>query len=214
MLEEWGCQAKVLPIAKDEPGAILSVLRKAVSTCDAVILNAGSSAGGKDFSVEAIHQVGEVVLHGVAIKPGKPAILGYAKRLDKESAIPIIGLPGYPVSGILVLEQLFKPVLEMLTCRPSEQPRYAEAVISRRLNSSLKYLEFIRARLGRVGGKLVTVPLNRGAGVVSSICSTRSVGTSRQIFQASALRLPLIPIFDKLPSVVVIKSLPLFGAVE
>lgn len=168
MLEEWGCQAKVLPIAKDEPGAILSVLRKAVSTCDAVILNAGSSAGGKDFSVEAIHQVGEVVLHGVAIKPGKPAILGYAKRLDKESAIPIIGLPGYPVSGILVLEQLFKPVLEKLTCRPSEAPRYAEAVVSRRLNSSLKYLEFIRARLGRVGGKLVTVPLNRGAGVVSS----------------------------------------------
>jgi putative molybdopterin biosynthesis protein len=80
----------------------------------------------------------------------------------------VLGVPGYPVSGILVLERIFKPVIGRLTCREADKVSEINAVISRRLTSSLKYREFVRARLGKVGGKLVAVPLNRGAGVVSS----------------------------------------------
>ncbi len=168
MLTDWGCTAKVYPIVRDEADLIEKALTIAINECDAVILNAGSSAGSKDYSVEAIKRVGEVVLHGIAIKPGKPAILGTSQRPGMPGVIPILGLPGYPVSGILVMEHLFKPVIEILTCRPPEKTEYVDAVVSRRLTSTLKYLEFVRARLGNVAGRIVAVPLNRGAGVVSS----------------------------------------------
>lgn len=166
MMQEWGCESKIYPVASDKSEEIISSLKKAIAECDLVLLNAGSSAGQKDFSVEAIQTVGSVVLHGVAIKPGKPTILGMTRK--DEQIVPVIGLPGYPVSGILVLEQLIKPVISIMTGREIEPHESVEATVSRRLVSSLKYLEFIRARLGKVGGRIVAVPLNRGAGVVSS----------------------------------------------
>lgn len=167
MLETWSCLPKIYPGVKDDPALIEAALRRALEECDLVVLNAGSSAGRKDFSADAIRRIGEVVLHGVAIKPGKPAILAHARPAGK-SVVPVLGLPGYPVSGILVMEELFKPVVENLTCRPSQPAVFIQAGISRRLTSSLKYLEFVRTRLGNVDGKTVAVPLNRGAGVVSS----------------------------------------------
>jgi len=167
MFENWGCLPKIYSGVRDDPALIEDALRRALAECDLVVLNAGSSAGRKDFSTDAIRQVGEVVLHGVAIKPGKPAILAHARQAGK-GVVPVLGLPGYPVSGILVMEELFRPVVESLTCRPSQKPEFIQAAISRRLTSSLKYLEFVRTRLGNVNGKTVAVPLNRGAGVVSS----------------------------------------------
>ena len=166
MMHDWGCESKVYPVAGDQPEVIISLLKTAIAECDLVLLNAGSSAGQKDFSVEAIKAVGTLVLHGIAIKPGKPTILGMTRK--DEQIIPLIGLPGYPVSGILVLEQLIKPVIGIMSGRQVGPNEFVEATVSRRLVSSLKYLEFIRARLGKVGGRIVAVPLNRGAGVVSS----------------------------------------------
>ncbi|MGV7976584.1 MAG: molybdopterin biosynthesis protein [Anaerolineaceae bacterium] len=167
MLETWGCIPKIYPGVRDDPALIEEALRRALAECDLVVLNAGSSAGKKDFSTDAIRQVGEVVLHGIAIRPGKPAILAHAQPAGR-SVVPVLGLPGYPVSGILVMEELFKPVVESLTCRPAQPVEFIQAAIARRLTSSLKYLEFVRTRLGNVNGKTVAVPLNRGAGVVSS----------------------------------------------
>ncbi|HOE70328.1 MAG TPA: molybdopterin biosynthesis protein [Brevefilum sp.] len=168
MLSDWGYTPKVYPIAADKPEELHRVLEIASGECDGVIINAGSSAGREDFTAAAIRSVGEVVLHGVGIKPGKPAVLGMVKAPHKDGVIPVIGLPGYPVSGIIVMELVFKPVLNALTKQRTETPAIVEAVLSRRLNSSLKYREFIRTRLGLVSGKLVAVPLSRGAGVVSS----------------------------------------------
>jgi len=167
MLETWGCIPKIYPGVRDDPTLIEEALRRALAECDLVVLNAGSSAGKKDFSTGAIRQVGEVVLHGIAIRPGKPAILAHAQPAGR-SVVPVLGLPGYPVSGILVMEELFKPVVESLTCQPAQPVEFIQAAIARRLTSSLKYLEFVRTRLGNVNGKTVAVPLNRGAGVVSS----------------------------------------------
>jgi len=166
MLGDWGCEPLVYPIVRDEPGLVTEALRKAADECDFVLLNAGSSAGKKDYSADAIAEVGEVVLHGVAIRPGKPVVLGFARKGVK--VIPLVGLPGYPVSAILVMEELVSPAMNILTKRIDEEMPKVEVTISRRMTSSLKYLEFIRARVGNVNGKLVAVPLNRGAGVVSS----------------------------------------------
>lgn len=166
MIHDWGCESKTYPVARDKSDEIISRLKEAIAECDLVLLNAGSSAGQKDFSLEAIQTVGSVVLHGVAIKPGKPTILGLTHK--EGAVVPLVGLPGYPVSGILVLEQLVKPVVGMMTRHEVEPHVFIEATVSRRLVSSLKYLEFIRTRLGKVSGRIVAVPLNRGAGVVSS----------------------------------------------
>ena len=162
MLKQWGAVPVTFPIVPDEKEAVLEAVRSALDRCDIVLLNAGSSAGREDYSAAAVREAGEVLYHGVAMKPGKPAILGC--RGNK----PILGVPGYPVSGILVLTELLKPLLEdWYRTAPREEPR-EEAVLSRAVVSGLKYQEFVRVRLGKVGGKLMASPLNRGSGVVSS----------------------------------------------
>lgn len=163
MFTRWGAAAKVFPAVRDDPALLEDALRAALSRFDAVVMNGGSSAGREDYTTRTIQKVGTVVTHGVAIRPGKPVVLGYARR-----GKPVIGVPGYPVSGIIVLENLFRPVIEEMNGYRQEELPVVQAVVSRALNSSLKYREFIRARLGRVGGKLVASPLARGAGVVTS----------------------------------------------
>ena len=162
MLREWDAEPVTYPIVKDKKEDIRKALQTALSVCDMVILNAGSSAGREDFSTEMIGECGEVLAHGIAIKPGKPAILGLAK--DKA----ILGVPGYPVSGIIVLEQFMKPVIDAWYSRTALKPAVVKAALSRAVLSGLKYREFVRVRLGRVDGKLMASPLNRGSGVVTS----------------------------------------------
>ncbi|MDL2257754.1 molybdopterin biosynthesis protein [Eubacteriales bacterium OttesenSCG-928-K08] len=169
MLEEWGVQAKVYPIVKDELSLIEAAVLKALEECDAVVLNAGSSAGRGDFAAQAIRNVGQVLYHGIAIRPGKPAILGYV------NSKPILGVPGYPVSAILVLEYLLQPILNRMCARPMPKATHVEASLSRNFNSSLKYSEFVRVRMGRVQGRLIASPLQRGAGVVSSFAKADGI---------------------------------------
>ena len=162
MVEKWGGTSKVYPIVPDKPELLKAALSDAVETCDAVLLNAGSSAGRDDYSVSTIRELGGVLYHGIAIKPGKPAILGYC------GPKPVLGVPGYPVSGIIVIEEFLKPILELLGGTKKDSAELVSAVLSRPVVSGLKYREFVRVRMGCVGGKLIASPLNRGAGVVSS----------------------------------------------
>lgn len=162
MLGQWGAEALTYPIVPDRREHIAAAVAKALSECDGVILMAGSSAGREDYSAEVIGQLGEVLYHGIAIKPGKPAILGCS------GAKPVLGLPGYPVSGIIVMEQLMKPIVEKWNCAAPKREDYAEATLARSVVSGLKYQEFVRVRLGRVGDKLMASPLSRGSGIVSS----------------------------------------------
>lgn len=162
MLEEWGAQARVYSIVPDVEDQLRAALAQAADECDMVILNAGSSAGREDYAAAVIGQVGEVFCHGIAMQPGKPAILGC------RGAQPLLGVPGYPVSGIMVVEQLLRPLLDLWNGQAPAAPPAAQAVVSRRVVSSLKYREFVRVRLGQVEGRLVASPLARGSGVVSS----------------------------------------------
>ena len=162
MLKAWGAEAVTYPIVPDKYDMILGALNKALEECDVVLLNAGSSAGRDDYSAKAIAQAGQVLYHGIAMKPGKPAILGC--RGNK----PILGVPGYPVSGIIVIEELLRPIIDICMGRGKAASQTVEAVLTRPVVSGLKYQEFVRVRLGRVGDKLTASPLNRGSGVVSS----------------------------------------------
>ena len=162
MVRLWGAEAKVYPIVPDQFEKIKSAVAVAAAECDMVLLNAGSSAGREDYSARVIRELGEVLYHGIAIKPGKPAILGCKEY------VPVLGVPGYPVSGIIVIEELLKPLIDHWLKMPSENRRYANATLTRAVVSGLKYEEFVRVRMGYVDNKLTASPLSRGSGVVSS----------------------------------------------
>ena len=162
MVNGWGADSKTYPIVPDNYEDIKSTVEQAAGECDIVLLNAGSSAGREDYSVNVIQELGEVLYHGIAIKPGKPAILGC------KGAVPILGVPGYPVSGIIVIEELLRPLVEYWFRDGGETKRYAEAVLTRQIVSGLKYQEFVRVRMGYVGERLMASPLARGGGVVTS----------------------------------------------
>ena len=162
MVKSWGAEAVVYPIVPDKFDRIKAMVAKAAEECDLVILNAGSSAGREDYSVKVIRELGRVLYHGIAMKPGKPAILGC------RGSKPILGVPGYPVSGIIVIEELLKPLIEYWLKTSAAPRQYAKAILTRPVVSGLKYQEFVRVRMGYVGDRLMASPLSRGSGVVSS----------------------------------------------
>ena len=162
MLIQWGVVPKVYPIQPDRFETLCNSVKDALATCDMVIINAGSSAGREDFTEDVIRSVGEMQCHGIAIKPGKPTVLGCC------GPKPLIGVPGYPVSGILVLEQVIKPVIDLWYHQAAEEAPHCQAILSRAVVSGLKYKEFVRVRIGKVGQQMVASPLSRGSGVVSS----------------------------------------------
>ncbi|MBW2262576.1 MAG: molybdopterin biosynthesis protein [Deltaproteobacteria bacterium] len=136
-----------------------------------VVVNAGASAGSKDHTVHVIDALGEVLVHGVTIMPGKPTILGKVGRR------PVVGSPGYPVSAWVCFDRFVRPALELMQ---GSQPRDRETIAvvpARLLPSKLGHEEFIRVHLGRVGDRVVATPLKRGAGTITSL--TRADGIIR-----------------------------------
>ena len=202
MVRQWGAEAKVYPIVPDRFDAIKETVSLAAEECDLVILNAGSSAGRDDYSTRVIRELGVVLYHGIAMKPGKPAILGC------QGAKPILGVPGYPVSGIIVIEQLLKPLVDHWLKAPAQQNQYAKAILTRPVVSGLKYEEFVRVRMGYVGDKLMASPLNRGSGVVSSFMKADGileVPQGLEGFEAGAeVNVRLLSPMEKLKNTVVV----------
>ncbi|MCR4435330.1 MAG: molybdopterin biosynthesis protein [Clostridiales bacterium] len=162
IVRRWGAVPRVYGIVPDEFELIKNAVVEASKECDVVLLNAGSSAGREDYSARAISEAGDMLVHGISIKPGKPTILGIVNNR------PVIGVPGYPVSGIIVIEMMVKRIMEYLMGLSCEEEKTASAVLVRKVVSSLKYKEYVRVKLGEVGGRLVATPLDRGAGVVTS----------------------------------------------
>lgn len=150
-------------IVDDDYDKIKAAVLKALDENDMVIVNAGSSAGTEDYTVHILREIGEVFIHGVAMKPGKPVIL--AKACGK----PVIGIPGYPVSAYLAVENFAYPVLRSFTGLSESKDHRINAILSRRLVSSLKHREYVRVRVGYVDGRYVCAPLARGAGAAMSM---------------------------------------------
>jgi putative molybdopterin biosynthesis protein len=174
MLSEWGAKSEVFPVVKDELGLIKNAIIKASKECDAVIVIAGSSAGRDDYTANALKSAGALILHGVAIKPGKPAVLGSIGK------VPFLGVPGYPISGIIVMEEIFKYILPLLTKRVYEKPLEFEAKLARQTVSSLKYKEYIRCRIGFIDKEAVAVPMEGAAGVVTRFAKASGIFTVPQ----------------------------------
>ncbi len=163
MLAQWQADSRIFGIVKDNKSLLRDAVQITAASCDAVLVLAGSSAGRDDYTASVCAELGEVLLHGVAVKPGKPVVLGMI------GCKPIVGLPGYPVSAMVIMEQLVKPLTEMWYGCANPQRPTAEAVLTKNVMSSLKYEEFVRVTLGTVGDACYAVPLPRGAGVITSV---------------------------------------------
>ncbi len=162
-VEEWGGTPKQLGIVKDEYNLIKENVEKALEENDIVVINAGSSAGAEDYTAPVIDELGEVLVHGISIRPGHPVVLGIAK--DK----PVVGIPGYPVSAILTFDLLVKPVIyRMLGNAPPTRSKM-KAFMTRKVLSPMGEDEFLRVKVGVVGDRAVATPLQRGAGIIMSL---------------------------------------------
>jgi putative molybdopterin biosynthesis protein len=106
--KEWGADARRSEIVIDEPAILKEAILSAVEQYDLVVTNAGASVGTKDFTANVLSDLGEVIVHGVNIKPGKPVILAIV------NGKPVIGLPGYPVSAVLTMRLFVKDLLYAL----------------------------------------------------------------------------------------------------
>jgi putative molybdopterin biosynthesis protein len=172
----WGGQATRYPVIPDEFEKISACVQEAARDHDLILLNAGSSAGSEDFSARVVRSLGEILVHGVAVRPGHPVILGMLvlseEKSYKEGAtpkIPIIGVPGYPVSAVLTGEIFVQPLLARWLGRQLSEPLTVTATLTRKVTSPPGDDDYMRVVAGRVGEKMLAAPLTRGAGVISSL---------------------------------------------
>jgi putative molybdopterin biosynthesis protein len=163
MAGECGAHAIRKNIVKDDSALLRRTILEALAASDIVVINAGSSAGREDFTAGVIAELGKVIVHGVAIKPGKPVILGIV------NGKPVIGIPGYPVSAALTFNLFVKPLIYALLGILPPDPGTITANLSRQVASTLGQEEFIRVKLGSVAGNLIATPVTRGAGALMSL---------------------------------------------
>jgi putative molybdopterin biosynthesis protein len=172
-LEGWGALATRWSIVPDNLESIREAIHAASIDHDMVLINAGSSAGSEDFTAGAINAIGQVLVHGVAIRPGHPVILGLIElpksRKTDGIMIPAIGVPGYPVSAALTADIFIQPLLRIWLGQSPSAPLTMEATLTRKLHSSAGDEEHVRVTLGKVKNRWVAAPLSRGAGVISSL---------------------------------------------
>jgi len=172
LVTQAGGEPMVMERVTDDFEAIKQAVSQALAgPAHMVLTNAGASAGSKDYSAHVINDLGEVLVHGVTVMPGKPSILGQAQGK------PVVGTPGYPVSTWVCFDQFIAPALAAMQGQPAPERGSISVIPARGLASKLGREEFLRVHLGRVGSQVVATPLKRGAGAITSL--TRADGLLR-----------------------------------
>ena len=166
-IEGWGGEATRWPIVPDDLDRIRQAAVDAARAHDLVLINAGSSAGTEDYTARVVRELGELLVHGVAVRPGHPVVMGLL-RVEGRS-VPAIGVPGYPVSAALTGEIFVEPLLARWLGRPPAQRPTISATLSRKVLSPAGDDEYLRVTVGRVGEQTIATPLSRGAGVITSL---------------------------------------------
>ncbi len=164
MVAECGAEYTLLQAVPDD----LEKIKQAVSSSlsegyDLILTIAGSSAGSEDFTPAALTEMGQLLVHGITVMPGKPTLL--AAVGDR----PVVGIPGYPVSAVVSFREFVRPLLYQMQGLPAPQPEKVEVFIGRKLPSKPGLEEHVRVILGRVGERVVAIPLSGGAGMMTSL---------------------------------------------
>ncbi|MFW6139640.1 MAG: molybdopterin-binding protein, partial [Spirochaetota bacterium] len=162
MLKKWGCVCTVSRPVGDNRLRIVDALKAGIAEYELVVVIAGSSAGSKDYTMEAVQSLGEVKVHGVKMMPGKPFLFGLAG--DRA----VFGIPGFPASAYFSMIELVKTYLERLL--GAAIPRASiSCSIANDIPSRAGFDEYIRVAAAEIEGCPMAVPLKRGAGVLKSV---------------------------------------------
>jgi len=164
LVESCGGEFIRNPLLKDDQTVISQTVADAVQNdFNIIIMVGGSSAGSEDYSKDVIRAQGDVLVHGVTIMPGKPVIIGSIKGK------PVFGIPGYPVSAIVAFEQFVRPLICRLLKQTEPNRPTVQVEPIRKIPSKLGVEEFLRVKLGQVDDRIVAIPMQRGAGCITSI---------------------------------------------
>jgi putative molybdopterin biosynthesis protein len=152
----------------------LEKIQQAVATAvdkdyQIILILGGSSAGSEDYAKDVVVNLGEALVHGVTIMPGKPVVIGRVKKT------PVLGIPGYPVSAIIAFEQFVRPLVFQMLGQPDQGNATVDVMPTRKIASKLGVEEFVRVKLGNVSDRVVATPLPRGAGSITSLTEADGV---------------------------------------
>ena len=171
LVASWGGVPELHEIVKDDRAMIRQALITGTEEADLVLLNAGSSAGSRDYTKDVIEELGEVWTHGIATRPGKPVIIGCVNNTI------VIGVPGYPVSAHFVMEWFVEPILyEWQGLQVPEKPEMP-VIAGRRMTSNMGSEDFVRVHIGKVNGQYIANPLSRSASVTMSLVKADGIVT-------------------------------------
>lgn len=163
LVNQWGGDYNRTDVVSDNKEDLKQRILASTNISDVTVVLAGASAGTKDFTPNAVEDLGKVLVHGINIKPGKPVLLGMVNNK------PVVGLPGYPVAAYMTFEMFGRPLISHLLGIETERPETLKAKLSRPVSSSLGQEEFLRVKVGRVGDSHIATPVGRGAGALMTL---------------------------------------------
>ena len=202
LVEEWGAQATRRSPTPDDYDQLKKAIRDAVAEHDIVVVNAGASAGRRDFTASLVADLGKVIVHGVAIRPGHPVVLGVV------DGKPVVGVPGYPVSAALTLELFVRPLICRLLGIAAPKRSVLDAVMTRKVFSPMGEEEFVRVKVGKVGDNLLVTPLPRGAGATMSFVRADGIVRiprgSEGIQEGQPVRVELLSSLEQIENAIVV----------
>jgi putative molybdopterin biosynthesis protein len=202
LVEEWGAQATRCPPTPDDYDRLKQAIRDAVAEHDIVVVNAGASAGRRDFTASLVGDLGKVIVHGVAIRPGHPVVLGVVEGK------PVVGVPGYPVSAALTLELFVRPLICRLVGVATPKRSVLDAVLTRKVFSPMGEEEFVRVKVGKVGDNLLATPLPRGAGATMSFVRADGIVRiprgSEGVQEGQPVRVELLSSLEQIENAIVV----------
>jgi molybdenum cofactor synthesis domain-containing protein len=169
LCEQWGAKAFRHEIVVDDQELLRQAVQRVKDQADMIVICSGSSAGREDYTSAVIEEAGKLLIHGIATRPGKPAILGL---IDGK---PVIGVPGYPISAQLVFQLFARPVLYKKQGRQIPADTMIDCRVARKIASSMGVDEFVYVNVARIKEDYLAYPLNRGAGITTSLVKADGV---------------------------------------
>ena len=189
-VSEAGAEAVSFGIIRDEFDLLDQAVAKAVESCDMVLISGGSSVGTKDATCRVIEKNGTLLFHGIAMKPGKPTILGQVGQ------VPVFGLPGHPVAAMFVMKLYVVPLLDQMSgCTRVLYP--VNAVLKEAVGANHGRAQYMGVVLQEEAGIFYAVPVRSKSGLITSLagaagyfgidrdCEGMAAGTEIKVYSFS-----------------------------
>ena len=166
LMTKLGADTVSYGIFPDTESVLAAGVDKALAECDAVLLSGGSSVGVKDAACRILSSRGDILLHGIAMKPGKPTILA------KVGGKAVFGLPGHPVAAFFSAQLFVRALLAQLTEESHAAPRTVSAVLPEAVSANHGRAEYIAVHLEKTSSGLIAHPIRAKSGLITALAAS------------------------------------------